>query len=257
VFSRQIPSPHILNFGGQNEQPHRCHLSVTSLLSSIIIIPIMTRHMTFLKLLIMLSILFAVVQYRSLSFMMRAASNSHGVTVLPPSTTPTGVDKTDFYADFNSIFGDGRILVANSSVSGPPVEETWLLSPLDVLLGNHSIPRRINRIYFQKDGKFVTNQDISAPLREAHRSWLTMNPGYQVRYFNLINARKYLQTYFHPVFLSTFDCIQAFAGKSDFFRVALLYREGGFHSDWKQECLEFKLLERISNETNFFVGEYF
>jgi hypothetical protein len=188
--------------------------------------------------------------------MMRAASNSDGVTVLPPSTTPTGVDKTDFYADFNSIFGD-RILVANSSVSGPPVEETWLLSPLDVLLGNHSIPRRINRIYFQKDGKFVTNQDISASLREAHRSWLTMNPGYQVRYFNLINARKYLQTYFHPVFLSTFDCIQAFAGKSDFFRVALLYREGGFHSDWKQECLEFKLLERISNETNFFVGEYF
>jgi len=51
-----------------------------------------------------------------------------------------------------------------------------------------------------------------------------LNPGYQVHYFDLLSARSYLHAHFHPVFLRTFDCIQAFAGKSDFFRVALLYR---------------------------------
>lgn len=221
----------------------------------------MTRQMRFLKLLVLLSITFAYFQHQSLSIMIMGAdsSNSVGVTMQRriDALASTGIlNTTDFSVNFTSVFDD-RVFVDNSSVSGPPIEDTWLLSPRDVLLRNHSIPRRINKIYFQKDGEFLTNHETSASLREAHRSWQALNPGYHVRYFNLINARKYLKTYFNPIFLSTFDCIQAFAGKSDFFRVALLYREGGFHSDWKQECLEFKLLERISNETNFFVGEYF
>ena len=36
--------------------------------------------------------------------------------------------------------------------------------------------------------------------------------------------------------------------------MALLYREGGFHSDWKQRCLQRNLLEGISNTTNFFAA---
>jgi mannosyltransferase OCH1-like enzyme len=81
-----------------------------------------------------------------------------------------------------------------------------------------------------------------------------LNPGYVLRYFNLVDARRYLAAYFHPTFLRTFDCIEAFAGKSDFFRIALLYRDGGHHSDWKQACLEPGVLDEISATTDFFAA---
>ena len=46
--------------------------------------------------------------------------------------------------------------------------------------------------------------------------------------------------------------IQAFAGKSDLFRMALLFREGGFHTDWKTVCLQQNLLDQIANSSDFF-----
>jgi hypothetical protein len=98
---------------------------------------------------------------------------------------------------------------------------------------------------------------VSDAIKQAHKTWFDNNPGYQVRYFNLIKARRYLHKHFHPVFLRAFDCIEAFAGKSDLFRMALLYREGGFHADWKTVCLEKNLLERIINDTDFFVTKGF
>lgn len=48
--------------------------------------------------------------------------------------------------------------------------------------------------------------------------------------------------------------IQAFAGKSDLFRMALIFREGGFHTDWKTVCLQQNLLDRIANSTDFFAA---
>lgn len=143
----------------------------------------------------------------------------------------------------------------------PPKEETWprtsqkqhAYSPSE----QQRIPRVINKMYFQKDGRFrainpANNGSISEiNLKKAHESWTAMNPGYNIRYFNLVTARKYLANHFHPAFLRTFDCLQSFAFKSDFFRMAILYKDGGFHSDWKQECLERELLDRIANMTDF------
>ena len=73
-----------------------------------------------------------------------------------------------------------------------------------------------------------------------------MNPGYQIRYFDLLACRKYLQDFFHPVFLRAFDCIEAFGGKANLFRYLVIYREGGFYSDWKQVCLKEGLLDELS-----------
>ena len=104
----------------------------------------------------------------------------------------------------------------------PPMEELWLTTPSDDgRVGR--IPHLINKIFLSKDGQFT---EMSDGYKRAHQSWLDMNPGYNLRYFNLITARKYLRTHFHPIFVRTFDCIEAFAGKSDFFRMALLYRDG-------------------------------
>ena len=83
-------------------------------------------------------------------------------------------------------------------------------------------------------------------LLEAHQSWSRHNPDYEIRYYDLKAGRQYLQQYFHPLFLRTFDCLQAFGFKSDFLRMAFLYREGGYYSDWKEVCLQPNLLNRLS-----------
>jgi hypothetical protein len=144
-----------------------------------------------------------------------------------------------------------------------PLESEWLLIPHRHNSDDHdetsleTIPKIIHKIYFQHNGKLedVTSSSRNVNLYEAHRSWQVNNPGYRIEYFDLVTARKYLEHYFHRVFLRTFDCIQAYSGKSDFFRFALLYREGGWHSDWKQTCLQPGLLDRLSNGTDLFVAQ--
>jgi len=181
----------------------------------------------------------------------------------PQEMKSTQPEPRDLSVNFDDVFGDNR--TAEPADPTPPREDTWLLHSSNNSASNSDgrIPRIVNKIYFQKDGRFRDKLPPNAPskdflshysLVQAHRSWSSMNPGYNVRYFDLMSAREYLHNFFHPVFLRTFDCIQAFAGKSDFFRMALLYREGGFHTDWKMVCEEAELLDRIANSTDFFVA---
>lgn len=151
--------------------------------------------------------------------------------------------------------------ILSDPISRMPNESSWLLEKDAIGFSETErsirIPRTINKIYFQRDGKFDKKGMRDERLKRAHDTWPELNPGYEVRYFNLLHARQYLRQHFHPVFLRTFDCVQAFAGKCNFFRMALLYREGGFHSDWKEACLQPTLLDAISNETNFFAAADF
>ena len=100
-------------------------------------------------------------------------------------------------------------------------------------------------------------EEISARIDRlpwAHRSWKVFNPDYEIRYFNLHYCRSYLQQHFHPIMWRAFDCIEAFAGKADLFRYLVLYREGGFYSDWKQECMVDGLLDRLSADNVTFIA---
>ena len=165
----------------------------------------------------------------------------------------------DQYHSFSQLFGDAAGEAyhtdekANAIGDQPPPRETWLLDSLSIV-PVRTIPRIVNKIYFQKRSGFPKVNDFSANLTEAHKSWPEMNPGYTIRYFDLVSARQYLRRHFHPVFIRAFDCLQGFASKSDLFRMALLYRDGGFHSDWKQRCMEYNLLDRIANATDFFAS---
>ncbi len=156
--------------------------------------------------------------------------------------------------EFSDVFERSHDNLEKINLKEPPPEDAWLLqfNEPSHFTKSGKIPKLINKMYFQIDGQFQDVQKIAAydNLKEAHNSWKNMNHGYKVRYFNLQSSREYLRQHFHPVFLRTFDCIEAFAGKSDFFRMALLYREGGWHSDWKQVCLQPNLLDRIAEETD-------
>jgi hypothetical protein len=110
-----------------------------------------------------------------------------------------------------------------------PIESEWLLIPHRHNSGHdhdetslETIPKILHKMYFQHNGKLEDMPSMSryVNLYEAHRSWQVNNPGYRIEYFDLVTARKYLEHYFHRVVLRTFDCIQAYSGKSDFFRFA-------------------------------------
>ena len=135
---------------------------------------------------------------------------------------------------FSQVFGVADNATTNNvtatintaSSDKPPPRETWLLDPNSFIPEDvNVIPRTINKIYFQKKSGLPSIDSMSANLTAAHKSWEIMNPGYDIRYFDLDQARKYLHQHFHPVFLRAFDCLPAFASKSDLFRMTLLYRE--------------------------------
>ena len=169
-------------------------------------------------------------------------------------------------SDFSEVFGDkfttGKYDTSKEEASHkqdnlPPPKDMWLLHPPPFVPISISafIPRIVNKVYFQKTSGYPSMESMSANLTMAHMSWSEMNPNYNIRYFDLSQAKQYLHAYFHPIFLRAFDCLQAFAAKADFFRMVLLYREGGWHSDWKEVCLQKNILEELSNVTDFFAAK--
>lgn len=90
------------------------------------------------------------------------------------------------------------------------------------------IPKVITKVFLQKSGGIPNVSEMGESLVSAHKSWAELNPGYKVQYFDLKACRDYLAMYFHPVFLRAFDCLMPFAFKVDFFRMVIVYREGGW-----------------------------
>jgi mannosyltransferase OCH1-like enzyme len=107
------------------------------------------------------------------------------------------------------------------------------------------IPKIINKIYLSHNNDF---QEIIEPLslREAHLTWKTLNPDYDLRYFNVTQCQEYLLNNFDVEHCNTFKNLIPFSYKCDFFRYCVVYKEGGWYSDWKQEILI--PLDNILNE---------
>jgi len=114
---------------------------------------------------------------------------------------------------------------------------------------NNNIPKIIHKVLIQDDGKIPKNLDKN--IKDAHNSWKEMNPEYKIKYWSLDDCREYLKNNFPSNYLETFDCIQAYAGKCNFFRYCIIYNEGGWYSDWKQVCLVKNLLNQLSKNNNF------
>ena len=134
-----------------------------------------------------------------------------------------------------------------------PPPEDWLLGNKETTthLSGHKIPKTLRKVFLQKTAGFEDFARMVPELKNAHSSWKEKNPDYLIEYFDLKLCREYLANYFHPIFLRAFDCIEAFAGKNNLFRMAVIYREGGWYSDWKQECVKENLLNLLSNDTSY------
>ena len=133
----------------------------------------------------------------------------------------------------------------------PPPEDTWLLKQNENMQSwsDEKIPKYIFKIFLRKDGTIQKLSEMWPPhyLKQAHISWRVKNPGYKIRYFDLHACRQYLARHFNPVFLRAFDCLEGFANKADLMRLLLVWKEGGWYSDWKEVCLVENLLENLSD----------
>ena len=117
-------------------------------------------------------------------------------------------------------------------------------------INNKNIPNVIHKVIIQHDSKLPTFPLEPKELQEAHDSWKIKNPGYKIKYYSMNDCRNYLKKYFNSDHLQAFDCLKAYSYKCDLFRYCVLYNEGGWYSDWKQECLINNLLDKLKNEIN-------
>ena len=109
-----------------------------------------------------------------------------------------------------------------------------------------TIPKVIYKILITADGKLPEIDSLhSKNQRDALLSWTDKNPGYNIRYFGLDDSRSYLKEHFHPVVLRAFDCIKANSGKTNLIRAAVVYREGGWYSDWREVLLYDGMLDKL------------
>lgn len=103
------------------------------------------------------------------------------------------------------------------------------------------IPKIINKVYINDLGTLI----IDDCIKEAHNSWTEKNKEYKLKLWALNDCRKYLQENFPSYFIETFDHLIPYSYKCDFFRYCIIYREGGWYSDWSQVCLVNNLLNKL------------
>lgn len=113
------------------------------------------------------------------------------------------------------------------------------------------VPKTIHKIYIQHDNTFG---NLSSEIREAHNTWKTQNPDYEIKYYNGNDCRQYLVKHFTPKHVQTYDNILAYAGKCNFMRACIIYNEGGWYTDWKTVCL--KPLDNLVTKHTEWVSAY-
>lgn len=101
-------------------------------------------------------------------------------------------------------------------------------------MGGSIIPKVIHKICIIKG--FHTPQ-FTPPLQAAVLSFVKMNPGYKIKFYNGTDCINYIKKYYTDVELHTFNTLQPYAYKADFLKYLILYNEGGYYSDMRQVCL--------------------
>jgi len=97
-----------------------------------------------------------------------------------------------------------------------------------------TIPDVIHKIFINSEMKEIP---ISDDISNAMNSWVTLNPGYKLKLWYGNDCRKFLIDNYDNSYVECFDNIIPYAYKTDFMRYCILYKEGGWYSDWQQRLL--------------------
>ncbi len=115
----------------------------------------------------------------------------------------------------------GQLLAANNN-------DMAVFQALQKQYANPSIPQTLMQFWDK-----ATLPDDIAPLVA---SWQAQNPQLQQRLFNDVTAREYLAQHFPAHYATAFDTCAIPAMRSDFFRYAYIYNEGGLYADASFGC---------------------
>jgi mannosyltransferase OCH1-like enzyme len=111
------------------------------------------------------------------------------------------------------------------------------------------IPRQIMQYWDQRHPP----RDIA----DLMRTWVETHPGYQYCRFDDTAAREYLTTHFPEAVLNAYQCASHPAQKSDLFRLAYLFREGGWYVDADDRCVgNLSAISRPNAELNVYQEQY-
>jgi hypothetical protein len=111
------------------------------------------------------------------------------------------------------------------------------------------IPKVINKIYIDST---MTLDNIDPVIYSLLDSFKRMNKNYIVKLWSGENCREYLKKNFDYNYINCFDNFIPYAYKADFFRYCLIYNEGGWYSDLKEDILY--SLDSINNKNYSFIG---
>jgi hypothetical protein len=112
------------------------------------------------------------------------------------------------------------------------------------ILSKPNIPKIIHKVFINDDSTLFLDDEVV----KVHNTWLNLNKGYTLKLWNKNDCRKYLINNFPKEIIKAFDKLIPYAYKSDFFRYCIIYKEGGWYSDWTQECYKYNLLKKLTNE---------
>lgn len=102
-----------------------------------------------------------------------------------------------------------------------------------LFINNQRIPKIIHKIYIEHSMKIPENKIIE--FKEAHDSWKLLNPDYEIRYWSGEDCEQYLSENFGERYLNVFRKLKPYSYKCDFLKFCIIFKEGGWYSDWKQK----------------------
>lgn len=80
--------------------------------------------------------------------------------------------------------------------------------------------------------------EVTAAMHRAVMSWVDTNPEYTHRFYDDAVVEHFIETRFDAETLRAYRKIEAGAFKADFWRVCMLYAEGGVYADIDTVCVE-------------------
>ena len=92
---------------------------------------------------------------------------------------------------------------------------------------------------------FLERSTYNADIERAHASWESMNHNYTLRLYDTSSAIEKLRQHNLTGVIDAMNNVRAKGGKANLFRFAVLWAEGGWYTDWKSECIESNILDRI------------
>jgi mannosyltransferase OCH1-like enzyme len=108
------------------------------------------------------------------------------------------------------------------------------------------IPKVIHKVVIVDDG---TIPKLPDGMKRAFETWYRMNPGYRVKIYSGKDCVAYIKEHFDNEILEAYNALKPYSYKCDFMRHLIMYQEGGWYSDMRQECLlPIENLEKLGKE---------